>query len=591
MPALTPDGSIDRLFCELVAIPSPSGAERAVGDAIAAWLAEHGVTSSYDAAGTVNGSDCGNLIARVPGGVGAPTLLFVAHMDTVESGSAPVVPALGSDGVIRSGGDTILGADNKSAVAAVMRLCAAAAAMPAAGRPAVTAAFTCREEAGRMGVSLLSADDARADCAFSVDGSRPIGTVITRALGQQVFTLEIRGRAAHAAADPEAGVNAIAVAGEIVAAMPLGRRPGGGSASVAAIAGGAVIDRLGRAAGAGGGAADGPAAGAAGAGDPGGEATVRAALDATPSTIRSPTWRCCGVSCAATPTMSWPTRAPSSRPSSVASARPAARDMSGMIASARSRRSRARPTHDRWRWPGRRRGGCAGVTFTTTEAHATLEANYLAASADVVALASGGSGPHQVTESITVGELGAARGAAVRRSRASSRPRRPGRRPSDPVGAGPITSAGRPKYRPLVRSSSSRSTHPRRRAAPAVPPADQHRVQEQTRSRRRGRPAAQRLARRGVAPPISRSAVGAAPSAAPDRGRARTSARAVVRAVETSVQRPREHDLVGRRARSRAKSLRSSGGSGAASSRLPDDHRLVHAAAVQVRADRALERR
>ena len=404
MPALTPDGSIDRLFCELVAIPSPSGAERAVGDAIAAWLAEHGVTSSYDAAGTVNGSDSGNLIARVPGGVGAPTLLFVAHMDTVESGSAPVAPALGSDGVIRSGGDTILGADNKSAVAAVMRLCAATAAMPATGRPAVTAAFTCREEAGRMGVSLLSADDARADCAFSVDGSRPIGTVITRALGQQVFTLEIRGRAAHAAADPEAGVNAIAVAGEIVAAMPLGRRPGGGSASIAAIAGGAVIDRLGRAAGAGGAAAAGAAAGAAGAGDPGGEATVRAALDATPTNsvpdlallrgelrgysddeladtraeLEAVVHRVCEARGAR---YEWCDRERAVPPF------PGAPD-SRALALARAAAQRVR-----------------GVTFATTEAHATLEANYLAASADVVALASGGSGPHQVSESITVGEL------------------------------------------------------------------------------------------------------------------------------------------------------------------------------------------
>ena len=54
----------------------------------------------------------------------------------------------------------------------------------------------------------------------------------------------VHGRAAHAAANPEAGVNAIAVAAEIVAALPLGRRPGGGSVNVAAIVGGSVIDRL-----------------------------------------------------------------------------------------------------------------------------------------------------------------------------------------------------------------------------------------------------------------------------------------------------------------------------------------------------------
>jgi di/tripeptidase len=46
-----------------------------------------------------------------------------------------------------------------------------------------------------------------------------------------------------------------------------------------------------------------------------------------------------------------------------------------------------------------------GVAFAATEAHATLEANYLAAGTDVVSLASGGSGPHQFSESITVAEL------------------------------------------------------------------------------------------------------------------------------------------------------------------------------------------
>lgn len=39
------------------------------------------------------------------------------------------------------------------------------------------------------------------------------------------------------------------------------------------------------------------------------------------------------------------------------------------------------------------------------EAQATLEANYLASRTDVVALASGGRDPHQLTESITVAEL------------------------------------------------------------------------------------------------------------------------------------------------------------------------------------------
>ncbi|MGH2872609.1 MAG: M20/M25/M40 family metallo-hydrolase, partial [Solirubrobacteraceae bacterium] len=245
---LTLKASVAQLFCELVAIPSPSGRELALAREIAAWLAGHGVESEHDRAGELNGSDAGNLIATVPGAPDAPTLLFVAHMDTVESGAQPVAPRLGEDGVLRSGGETILGADNKAAVAAVMRLCASlAGSAPSANRsaPTVVAAFTCREESGRMGASLLAESLLTGvDCAFCVDGARPIGTLITRALGQSAFTFAIHGRRAHAAANPDAGVNAIRVAAEAIAQLELGRLPGGGSASIAAIAGGGVIEQL-----------------------------------------------------------------------------------------------------------------------------------------------------------------------------------------------------------------------------------------------------------------------------------------------------------------------------------------------------------
>jgi tripeptide aminopeptidase len=389
---LPPDGPIDQLFRALVSIPSPSGHERALADAIAVWLADAAIETRLDDAGAINGSDSGNLLATMPGDAAAPTLLFVAHMDTVESGAEPIAPVLGDDGVIRSAGDTILGADNKSAVAAVVRTCRSVASMPIAGRPTVIAAFTCREESGRMGAGLLALDGLGIDHAFSVDGSRPIGTVITRALGQQVFTLEVRGRAAHAAADPDAGVSAIAVAGEIVAAMALGRRPEGGSASIAAIAGGAVIDRWGQ------------RTGVEGETAVDGETAVRAALDATPTN-----------SIPDLVLMRGELRGYSD--AELASTRAELEHVAARVCEARGAsyawrdRERAVPP-----FPGAPDSGALtlaraaaervdGVTFTTTEAHATLEANYLAASTDVVALASGGSDPHATTESITVAEL------------------------------------------------------------------------------------------------------------------------------------------------------------------------------------------
>jgi tripeptide aminopeptidase len=384
---LTRDAPVTELFLELVAVPSPSRRERMLGELIREWLTGHGVSAVFDDAGQVNGSDCGNLIATVPGAPQAPTYLFVSHIDTVESGTPPVTPHVDDDGVIRSDGHTILGADNKAAVAAVMRVCAAATQIPEARRPTVLAAFTCCEESGKMGAGLLSAELLkRVDCAFSVDGAKPVGTIITRALGQTSFVFVVGGRAAHAAANPEAGVNAIAVAAEIVAALPLGRLPGGGSVNVAAILGGSVIDRL-------------TPETLADAGDP--ETAFHSAL-----------------------TNSVPDRAlvrgevRGYTAEEIETTVGAIRDTVARLCEARGARGEWIRDRDRMVPPfphaedSRARAlvqaaaaRVDGLRVVLEERQATLEANYLAARTDVVALASGGRDPHQHTESIPVTEL------------------------------------------------------------------------------------------------------------------------------------------------------------------------------------------
>ena len=383
---LTPDASVTQLFLELVAVPSPSRRERVVGELIREWLAGHGVPSAYDDAGQVNGSDCGNLIATVAGAPGAPAYLFVSHIDTVESGTPPITPHIDDDGVVRSDGETILGADNKAAAAAVMRVCAAAAALPEAQRPTVHAAFTCCEESGRMGAGLLADDLLRGvDCAFSIDGAKPVGTVITRALGQTSFVFVIHGRAAHAAANPEAGINAIAVASEIVAALSLGRQPGGGSVNIAAIVGGSVIDRL--------------------TPEVRGDASVQAALTgALTNSIPDRALVRGEVRGYTVEEIETTIDAIAQTVARVCDARGARhdwiRDRERMVPPfppAEDSRARALVQVAAAQVPG--------LALVLEERQATLEANYLAASTDVVALASGGRDPHQVAESIPVAEL------------------------------------------------------------------------------------------------------------------------------------------------------------------------------------------
>src|SRR5918998_4421134 len=118
MPNWAPD--VVGLFTELAAIPSPPGGEREVADRVRAYLEDLGLEVSEDDAGPRIGANAGNLLARIEptSGNGGIPIFLCAHLDTVQpTGSLePVV----DDGVVRNAGGTILGADNKAAVAAVL---------------------------------------------------------------------------------------------------------------------------------------------------------------------------------------------------------------------------------------------------------------------------------------------------------------------------------------------------------------------------------------------------------------------------------------------------------------------------------------
>lgn len=209
---------VAELFCELVRIASPSRREGAMARFVCAMLARHDIAFQIDDSAAATGSETGNVIARVAGSPDAPTVLVLAHMDTVQPEGVAIEPVLGDDGVLRSAGDTILGADNKGAVAALLTVLTSGLTE----RANVVAVFSTCEERGVMGASQLAGLAAEVDMAFPIDGSHPIGTVLEAALGQTPFGLRIHGREAHAARAPEEGVHALRVAAEIVAGLELG---------------------------------------------------------------------------------------------------------------------------------------------------------------------------------------------------------------------------------------------------------------------------------------------------------------------------------------------------------------------------------
>jgi tripeptide aminopeptidase len=223
---------LDR-FVRLCEIASPTGEEREVADAVLEELREHGVDVTEDASATPAQAGAGNLIARVPGG-GDGWVSFFAHLDTVPH-DGPIEVSV-ENGVYRSKGETILGADNKAAVTVLMELAARHVREPA--RAGLELVFTVAEEYGLRGAKELDVSTLNAPFGYVLDHATPIGEVIVAAPTFKRIEATFTGREAHAGINPEDGHSAIAAAAAAVAGMKLGRLDDETTANVGIIEGG-----------------------------------------------------------------------------------------------------------------------------------------------------------------------------------------------------------------------------------------------------------------------------------------------------------------------------------------------------------------
>jgi tripeptide aminopeptidase len=225
---------LNDVFAELCAIPSPSGRERAMTDRVTADLRALGYEVAEDDAGARIGGDAGNLLARIPGR-SERWVMLCAHLDTVPH-EGTVEPVF-VDGGWESAGDTILGADNKASVAALLALAHRAAVE---GTPVgVELLFTVSEEYGLAGAMAFDLAQLRATTGYVFDHASPIGEIVTATPTYYRLRADFRGAAAHAGIRPEAGRSAIVAASKAIAAMSLGRLDDETTANVGSIQGGA----------------------------------------------------------------------------------------------------------------------------------------------------------------------------------------------------------------------------------------------------------------------------------------------------------------------------------------------------------------
>jgi tripeptide aminopeptidase len=231
------DGVLE-LFLELAAVPSPPGEERLVADRVVTYLRALGLEVEEDGVADAIGAGCGNLLCRLPptnGAHGTP-LFLCAHLDTVPP-EGPLIPRVDEEGIVRNAGGTILGADDKSAVAAMLH---ATRRIVAERRPhaGLELLFTPKEEVGLRGAYAFDHTRLAARVGYVYDQAAPIGEVILGAPHAQALEFRFRGRAAHAGMYPEEGRSSIAAAARAIADLRLGRIDEETSANVGVITGG-----------------------------------------------------------------------------------------------------------------------------------------------------------------------------------------------------------------------------------------------------------------------------------------------------------------------------------------------------------------
>ena len=235
-PGWAPDAL--SLFVELAALPSPSGEERAVADRVLDYLRALGLEASEDDAGPRIGSSMGNILCSLGRNGDAPglPLFFCAHLDTVPP-EGPIEPVVGEDEVVRNAGGTILGADNKAAVASMLE---AVARLVEDGRAhaGVELLFTPKEEVGLVGAAAFDESRLDAKVGYVYDHAGPVGEVILGAPYQRKLDVHFHGRAAHAGMYPEEGRSAIFAASRAIADLRLGRLDDETTANVGEIEGG-----------------------------------------------------------------------------------------------------------------------------------------------------------------------------------------------------------------------------------------------------------------------------------------------------------------------------------------------------------------
>lgn len=185
---------LEALFKQIVVIDSPSGYEKKLTRFIINFFKERGINDYYI-------DKTGNLLIQI-GSEGKP-LLISAHLDTVEPGCG-IKPIL-KNGYWQSDGSTILGADNKSTLAAI--LFTLDNLLKIKIKQKLEIIFTVKEEVGDN-LTDFPFKKLRSKVGIIFDNANPLGGIVLSSPEIINFQIDFLGKASHSSRQ-DLGINAL----------------------------------------------------------------------------------------------------------------------------------------------------------------------------------------------------------------------------------------------------------------------------------------------------------------------------------------------------------------------------------------------
>lgn len=207
-------------FIQLVQIDSETQEEGSIAEVLKETFGGLGLEVIEDDSQTKTGHGAGNLICTLKGNTSGDPIYFTSHMDTVVPGKG-IKPSIEGDYIV-SDGTTILGADDKAGLAAMIET----VKVIKEGKLShgdIQFIITVGEESGLVGAKALDSSLVSAKYGYALDSDGKVGDIIVAAPTQTKVFAKIYGKTAHAGVAPEKGVSAISIASKAITKMPLGR--------------------------------------------------------------------------------------------------------------------------------------------------------------------------------------------------------------------------------------------------------------------------------------------------------------------------------------------------------------------------------